>query len=97
MDGEEWQGLTVRGRDGAVMGVVVGVFPDGPLAGRLRVEGAYALRRQGRGDPDGVAVYAIPRRAVLGRRQDSLVLEVTDVQARGHWLMHILQPQGRVV
>ena len=72
MDGEEWQGLSVRVRDGAVLGVVVGVFPDGPLAGRLRVAGEHA-----------VAVYAIPRRAVVRRRQDCLVLDTTLVQARG--------------
>jgi hypothetical protein len=49
MSGEEWQGLSVRVRDGAVPGVVVGVFADGPLAGRLRVEGELRCwRRRGR-------------------------------------------------
>jgi hypothetical protein len=93
MDSEEWQGLTVRVRDGAVVGVVVGEFPDGPLAGRLRVEGEHAPGHWGRGPRDGVAVYAIPRRAVVRRRQDSLVLDTTLARARSHWLMHILQPQ----
>ena len=93
MDGEEWQGLAVRVRDGPVVGVVVGEFPDGPLAGRLRVEGEHAPGRREQGPRDGVAVYAIPRRAVVRRRQDSLVLDTTLVQARSHWLMHILQPQ----
>ena len=36
MDGEEWQGLTVRTCDGSAVGVVMGVFEDGPLAGRHR-------------------------------------------------------------
>jgi hypothetical protein len=34
---EDWSGLTVRTRDGTVLGVVVGVFAEGLLAGRLRV------------------------------------------------------------
>ena len=93
MGGEEWQGLRVRGRDGAVVGVVAGVFADGPLAGRLRVEGEHAPGRRVRGLRDGVAVYAIPRRAVACRRQDRLVLDTTLARARGSWLMHIVQPQ----
>jgi hypothetical protein len=92
MGGEEWQGLSVRARDGAVLGVVAGVFADGPLAGRLRVEGEHAPGWRVRGPRDGVAVYAIPRQAVARRRQDSLVLETT--RARGSWLMHIVQPQA---
>jgi hypothetical protein len=92
LSGEEWQGLSVRVRDGAVLGVVVGVFADGPLAGRLRVEGAHAQGWRVRGPRDGVAVYAIPRRAVA-RRQDNLLLDTTLARARGCWLMHIVQPQ----
>jgi|SRR2546423_8128154 len=38
-DIEAWQGLTVRTREGHVVGRVVDVFADGPLAGRLRVRG----------------------------------------------------------
>ena len=93
MSGEEWQGLSVRVRDGAVLGVVVGVFADGPLAGRLRVEGEHAPGWRGRGERAGAAVYAIPWRAVVRRRPDSLVLDTTRARARGSWLMHIVQPQ----
>jgi hypothetical protein len=39
MDGEDWSGLAVRTRDGTMLGVVVGVFAQGPLAGWLRVQG----------------------------------------------------------
>jgi hypothetical protein len=42
VDSEGWYGLTVRTHEGAVMavlGVVVGVFAQGPLAGRLCVQG----------------------------------------------------------
>jgi hypothetical protein len=38
-DRDEVEGLTVRMRDGQVLGVVVGVFTDGALAGRPWVEG----------------------------------------------------------
>jgi hypothetical protein len=41
VDSEGWYGLTVRTHEGAVMavlGVVVGVFAQGPLAGRLCVQ-----------------------------------------------------------
>jgi hypothetical protein len=41
---EDWSGLTVRTREGTVLGVVVGVFTEGLLAGRLRVEGDYRRR-----------------------------------------------------
>ena len=90
MSGEEWQGLSVRVRDGAVPGVVVGVFADGPLAGRLRVEGEHAPGWRGRGLRDGAAVYAIPWRTQPRRRPDSLVLDTTCARARGSWLMHIV-------
>ena len=40
-DIETWHGLTVRTCEGAVLGVVVGVFVQGPLAGWLRVHGDY--------------------------------------------------------
>jgi hypothetical protein len=39
----------------------------------------------------GVAVYAIPRSAVVRRRQDSLLLGAPRSRARGTWLMHVLQ------
>ena len=37
------------------------------------------------------AVYAIPRSAVVRRRQDSLLLGAPLSRARGTWLMHVLQ------
>jgi hypothetical protein len=90
MDGEDedWCGLVVRTRDGTRLGVVVGVFTQGPLTGRLRVQGDCRHRWASWTD---TAVYAIPRSAVLRRRQDSLVLDATPAQARGTWLMHVLQ------
>jgi hypothetical protein len=94
MDEEDWLGLTVRARDGRVVGVVVGVFAEGPLAGRLRVEGAYTPGGAARGPRDGIAVYAIPRRAVVRRQRDSLLLDVTLTVARGRWLMHVRQKNG---
>ena len=92
MDEEDWLGLTVRARNGRVVGVVVGVFTEGPLAGRLRVEGAYA--RGARGPRDGIAVYAIPCQAVVRRQGDSLLLGVTRSLTRGRWLMHVRQQNG---
>jgi hypothetical protein len=88
MDSEGWSGLTVRTRDGTVLGVVVGVFAQGLLAGRLRVHGEYHHRWTSWSD---TAVYAIPRSAVLRKRQDSLVLDATPAQARGTWLVHVLR------
>ena len=90
MDREDWYwyGLTVRTRDGTVLGVVVGVFAEGLLAGRLRVQGDY--RRRWTSSTD-TAVYAIPRSAVRRRHQESLVLNATAAQARATWLMHVLQ------
>ena len=82
MDEENWLGLTVRTRDATVLGVVAGEFAAGPLTGRLRVEREYAA---------GIAVYAIPRRAVVRRQRDSLLLDVTLTVARGRWLMHVRQ------
>jgi hypothetical protein len=33
MNGEDWDGQAVRTRDGPLLGVVVGVFPQGPPRG----------------------------------------------------------------
>jgi hypothetical protein len=41
MEGEGWCGLAVRTRDGTMLGAVVGVFAQGPLAGWLRMQGDY--------------------------------------------------------
>jgi hypothetical protein len=95
MDGEEWQGLTVRTCDGNAVGVVVGYFENGPLGGRLRVHGDHVAVRHKAGPQDGTAVFAIPRRAVVHRQRDSLVLSATLGTVRGKWLMHILRQQQR--
>ena len=93
-DIEPWQGLTVRTREGHVVGRVVGVFADGPLAGRLRVQGAYAPADHKTGPQVGIAVFAIPRGAVLRRHQDSLVLGTSLSVARGRWLMYVARKKG---
>jgi hypothetical protein len=88
MDSEEWSELTVRARDGTVLGVVIGVFVEGLLAGRLLVQGEYRHRWASQTE---TAVYAIPRSAVLRRRQGSLVLDAAPAQVRGRWLVHVLR------
>ena len=87
MDGEDWCGLAVRTRDGTLLGVVVGVFAQGPLAGRLRVHGDYRRWTSWA----GTAVYAIPRHELVRGKQHSLVLNATPAQARGAWLIHVLR------
>jgi hypothetical protein len=87
MDGEDWHGLAVRTRDGTMLGVVVGVFAQGPLAGRLRVHGDDRRWTSW----NGTAVYAIPRNALVRGKQHGLVLNATPPQARGAWLMHVLR------
>jgi hypothetical protein len=77
----------VRTRDGAVLGGVVGVFIEGLLAGRLLVQGDYALAGDRTGPQPGRAVYAIPLRAVKRQLHDSLVLRTTLSAARARWLM----------
>ena len=94
MDGEEWQGLTVRTCDGSAVGVVVGCFENGPLVGRLRVHGDHTPVARMWAPRDGTAVFAIPRRAVVGRQQDSLVLDTSLARARSKWLMHVLPLKG---
>jgi hypothetical protein len=42
------------------------------------------------GPPGGTAVYAIPRRAVRRREQDSLVLNATLDQVRDRWLLYVV-------
>jgi hypothetical protein len=61
MDTTDWCGLVVRTRARLRFGVVVGVFTEGPYAGRLRVHGPY--RPGGRRDEERkpyILVYAIP-------------------------------------
>jgi DNA-binding FrmR family transcriptional regulator len=45
------------------------VFAEGPRAGRLRGQGDDTSLDRKRGLRDGIAVYAIPRSAVVRRRQ----------------------------
>src|SRR2546423_13074918 len=92
--GDEVTGLTVRMRDGTVLGVVVGVFAEGLLAGRLRVHGDYALGDYRAGPRDGMAVYAIPRGAGLRPHQDSPVLGTSPSAARAPRLMHVAPMKG---
>ena len=91
MNEAEWQGLTVRTCDGSAVGAVVGVFAAGPLVGRLRVHGDHVSVRHKTGPQDGTAVFAIPRRAVVDRQRDSLVLSANLGTVRGKWLMHVRQ------
>jgi hypothetical protein len=77
-----------------VVGRVVGVFAEGPLAGRLRVQGAYVLAAQKTRPRVGTAVYAIPRGAVVRRHQDSLELGTSLSAARGRWLMYVAIKKG---
>jgi hypothetical protein len=89
-DTEAWQGLVVRTREGQPLGVVAGVWADDLCAGQLRVHGGSALADETMGPPGGTAVYAIPRRAVRRREQDSLVLKATLDQARDRWLLYVV-------
>jgi hypothetical protein len=56
MSSDGLEGLTVRACDGQTLDVVVGVFAEGPLADRLRVQGANDLGRYPAGPQHGVAV-----------------------------------------
>jgi hypothetical protein len=94
MSSDGLEGLTVRVCDGQVLGVVVGVFAEGPLAGRLRVHGDYALGGYPAGPQHCTAVYAIPRQAVACQLHDSLVLHTTLSTARYRWLMHVTVMKG---
>ena len=76
------------------MGIVVGVFESGLLAGRLRVHGAYAPADPKTRSLVGTTVFAIPRRAVVRRDQDSLVLNTTLSAVRARWLMHVTLKKG---
>jgi hypothetical protein len=91
---DAWHGLPVRTREGHVVGTVVDVFADGPLAGRLRVRGAYVLAAPKTGPRVGTAVFAIPRGAVVRRHQDSLELGTSLHAARARWLMHVTLKKG---
>jgi hypothetical protein len=88
-----------RGKaDGAALlvggGIVVGVFESGLLAGRLRVHGVYTPTAPKMGPLVGTAVFAIPRRAVVRRDHDSLILNTTLHAVRARWLMHVALKKG---
>jgi hypothetical protein len=68
MDTEDWCGLVVRTPSRLGFGVVVGVFTDGPHAGRLRVHGAYRFGRGTQAEWQGTLVYAIPPEVVRRAR-----------------------------
>ena len=89
-DTEAWQGLVVRTREGQPLGVVADVWADDLFTGRLRVHGDGALTNGTMGPPGGTAVYAIPRRAVRRREQDSVVLNATLDHARDRWLLYVV-------
>jgi hypothetical protein len=89
-ESEAWQGLVVRTREGQPLGVVADVWADDLFTGRLRVHGDGALTNGTAGPLGGTAVYAIPRRAVRRREQDSLVLNATLDQVRDRWLLYVV-------
>ena len=68
MDTEDWRGLVVRTPSRLRFGVVVGVFTDGPYAGRLRVHGPYRFGRGTHAEWQGTLVFAIPPEVVRRAR-----------------------------
>jgi hypothetical protein len=87
MDTEDWRGLIVRTRSALRFGVVVGVFTDGPHAGRLCVHGAYRFGSGTQAEWQGTLVYAIPSEVVRRTRRGSLRLPVEAMAARAAWLV----------
>jgi hypothetical protein len=87
MDTEDWRGLVVRTPSRLRFGVVVGVFTDGPYAGRLRVHGAYRFGGGTQAEWQGTLVYAIPREVLRRTRRGSLRLPVEAIAARASWLV----------
>jgi hypothetical protein len=87
MGTEDWCGLVVRTRAGLRFGVVVGMFTEGPHAGRLRVHGAYRLGGGTQAEYQGTLVYAIPPEVVRHTRRGSLRLPVEAMAARAAWLV----------
>ena len=92
MDIDDWCGLVVRTRGALPFGVVVGLFTEGPYAGRLRVHGAYRFGGGTRAQWHGTLVYAIPPEVVRRTRRGSLRLPVEAMAARAAWLMGELSP-----
>ena len=94
MESAAWQGLTVRASDGRVVGVVVGVVADGPLAGHLQVEGAYTTSSRKAWLWNRIVVFAIPRQAVKRRERGSVVLNVTRRTVQAKWRVRVLPKQA---
>ena len=87
MDTTDWCGLIVRTRARLRFGVVVGVFTEGPYAGRLRVHGPYRMGTGTQAEWQGTLVYAIPPDALRRARGGSLQLPVEAMAARAAWLV----------
>src|SRR4051794_14592870 len=87
MDTEDWCGLVVRTRSAMPFGVVVGLFSDGPHAGRLRVHGAYRFGGGTQAEWQGTLVYAIPKEVMRRTRRGSLRLSVEAMAARAAWVV----------
>jgi hypothetical protein len=92
MDTEDWCGLVVRTRARLPFGVVVGMFTDGPHAGRLRVHGPYRFGGGTQAEWQDILVYAIPPDALRHTRRGSLQLPVEAMAARAAWLVGELSP-----
>jgi hypothetical protein len=91
MDTEDWCGLVVRTRARLRFGVVVvGVFTEGPYAGRLRVHGPYRFGGHTRAQWQGTLVYAIPPEALRRTRRGVLRLPGEAMAARAAWLVGAL-------
>ena len=87
MDTEDWRGLVVRMPSQIRFGVVVGMFTDGPYAGRLRVHGPYRFGGGTQAEWQGTLVYAIPPEVMRRARGGSLQLPVEAMAARAAWLV----------
>jgi hypothetical protein len=90
MDTEDWCGLVVRTRARLPFGVVIGVFKDGPHAGRLRVHGPYRFGSGTQAEWQGTLVDAIPKEALRRTRRGGLRLRMEAMAARAAWLVGAL-------
>jgi hypothetical protein len=90
MDALDWDGLVVRTPSRAILGVVAGVFADGPYAGWLRVHGSYHYGGRTRAAWRGMLEHAIPQEAMRRTRRRSLRLQVEPMAARAAWLVGLL-------
>ena len=78
----DWCGLLVRTRALLRFGIAVGVFTEGPHAGRLRVHGPYRVGSGTQAGWQGTLVYAIPREALRRTRRRSVQLPMEAMAAR---------------